>query len=200
MATVRLEIDEVMIHRPKKRWNLYFIVVADHPDDDEKMMVTMHPQEPFRLSKKHNNEYMFDTPTMGSEGLLVLKREMPVSRELNVHFYLRHTNKPVRNFGQMLRDIESGMVGETFGIVSEIIGTAAAPWLVISKKAVPLIGSILSRIPDRDFGFLSAFERFGPEFEMQTEIDRIKDFTGDASLVYSWSLDPSETKSEDVIA
>ena len=38
-------------------------------------------------------------------------------------------------------------------------------------------------------GFLSAFERFGPEFEDTYEIDRKKEFTGDASLVYSWSVD-----------
>ena len=60
---------------------------------------------------------------------------------------------------------------------------------VVAKKAVPLIGKILSKIPDRDFGFLSGFERFGPEFEEQYEIDREKDFSGDASLVYSWSVD-----------
>jgi len=73
--------------------------------------------------------------------------------------------------------------------VSYIIGTSTVPWLVIAKKAVPMIGKILLKIPDRDFGFISAFERFGPEFETQTEIDREKDFTGDASLVYSWSVD-----------
>jgi hypothetical protein len=61
--------------------------------------------------------------------------------------------------------------------------------LVIAKKAVPLLGKILSKIPDRDFGFLSAFERFGSEFEDTYEIDRKKDFSGDASLVYSWSID-----------
>ena len=52
-----------------------------------------------------------------------------------------------------------------------------------------MIGKILSKIKDRDFGFLSAFERFGPEFEDVYEIDRKKEFTGDASLVYSWSVD-----------
>ena len=54
---------------------------------------------------------------------------------------------------------------------------------------MPLLGKILTKIPDRDFGFLSAFERFGPEFEDNHEIDRTKDFTGDASLIYSWSID-----------
>ena len=30
---------------------------------------------------------------------------------------------------------------------------------------------------------------FGPEFEDLYEIDRKKDFSGDASLVYSWSVE-----------
>ena len=33
MTRVRLEIDEVQIHRPKKRWKLYFLVVTDHPTE-----------------------------------------------------------------------------------------------------------------------------------------------------------------------
>ena len=33
MTKVRLEIDEVQIHRPKKRWRLYFMVLAEHPTD-----------------------------------------------------------------------------------------------------------------------------------------------------------------------
>ncbi|GAA0873261.1 hypothetical protein GCM10009117_24080 [Gangjinia marincola] len=189
MTRVRLEIDEVMIHRPKKRWKLYFVIAASHPDDKNKMIVTALPSEPFKLSKRHDNSFMFDTDEVGSEGLFVLSQEIPRNRELNVHIHLRHTRRSSRNLGEVLKDIQNGMGKQAFDIVTDIVGTASVPWLVIAKKAVPLIGQILSELPDRDFGFLSAFERFGPEFEDQTEIDRIKDFTGDASLVYSWSVD-----------
>ena len=34
MTRVRLEIDEVQIHRPKKRWKLYFLVVTDQPTEE----------------------------------------------------------------------------------------------------------------------------------------------------------------------
>ncbi|MNY08147.1 hypothetical protein D3C86_1409860 [compost metagenome] len=118
-----------------------------------------------------------------------MSREIPPTQELNVHVYLRHTRKSVRDFGEILKDIEGGIAGDAFGIVTDIVGTATVPWLVIAKKAIPLVGKILSAIPDRDFGFLSAFERFGPEFEEKYEIDRKKDFSGDASLIYSWSVD-----------
>jgi hypothetical protein len=189
MNRVRLEIDGIRIYRPKKNWKLYFVVVADHPSEKDKMIVSTIPQEPFKLSKRHENEYFFDTDQEGSEGLYILSREMPKDRELNVHIYLRHTRKSNRNLGEILADIENGIAGEAFGIVTDIVGAATVPWLVISKKAVSLVGKILKDIPDRDFGFVSAFERFGDEFETQTEIDREKDFTGDASLIYSWSME-----------
>ena len=45
MTRVRLEIDEVQIHRPKKRWKLYFLVVTDHPTEEDKMIITTLPHE-----------------------------------------------------------------------------------------------------------------------------------------------------------
>lgn len=189
MTRVWLEIDEVQIHRPKRRWKLYFVVIAEHPADDDKMIITTLPQEPFKLSNRHDNSFQFDTNDSGSEGLFVLSRELPQDRELNVHIYLRHTRNATRNLGAILQDLESDIGNDAFGIVTDIVGTTATPWLVIAKKAIPLIGKILSKVPDRDFGFLSAFERFGNEFEEIYEIDRKKDFSGDASLVYSWSVD-----------
>ncbi len=189
MTKVLLEIDEVKIYRPRKRWHLYFVVVADHPTEKDKMIVSTLPQEPFRLTSRHNNEYQFDTDQKGSEGLFVLSREMPKDREINVQFYLRHSRRATRDLGEILSDIKTGIGGGALGIVTDIVGTTGIPWLVIAKKSISLIGKILEEIPDKDFGFLSAFERFGPEFESQTDIDREKDFTGDASLVYSWTLD-----------
>ncbi|GGI58491.1 hypothetical protein [Winogradskyella haliclonae] len=189
MTKVRLEFDEIKIYRPKKRWKLYFIVLAEHPTEKDKWIVSTIPQKPFKLSKRHENSYQFDTDQEGSEGLFVLSRNLPKDRELNVHVYLRHTRKSLRDFGEILKDIEKGVGKDAFGIVEDIVGTTATPWLKVAKKAVPLIGKLISKIPDRDFGFLSAFERFGEEFEDEYEIDREKDFTGDASLVYSWSLD-----------
>lgn len=189
MTRVRLEIDEVEIYRPRKRWHLYFVVVADHPTEKDKMIISTLPQKPFRLSSRHNNVYHFDTDQPGSEGLFVLSREMPEDREINVQFYLRHSRKATRNLGEILEDIKTGVAGDALGIITDIVGTTGMPWLVIAKKSLSLVGKILEKIPDKDFGFLSAFERFGPEFESQTDIDREKQFTGDASMVYSWTLE-----------
>ena len=189
MTRVRLEIDEVKIFRPKKRWKLYFVVLTEHPEEPDKMIMATLPLEPFKMSSRHENSFPFDTEQEGSEGLFVLSRDLPEDRELNVHIYLRHTRRSTREVGSLLQEVESGIAGDAFGIVTDIVGTTTVPWLVIAKKAIPLVGQILARIPDRDFGFLSAFERFGTEFEQQTEIDREKPFSGDASLVYSWAVD-----------
>lgn len=189
MTRVRLEIDEVTIYRPKKRWNIYFVVAIEHPTDNDKMIIATLPKQPIKLTKRHNNSFQFDTDEFGSEGLLVLSREIPSDRELNAHIYLRHTRKSIRDLGDILKQMATGIGEDASGIVSDIVGTTTTPWLVIAKKAIPLIGKILTKIPDRDFGFLSAFERFGPEFEEQLEIDRKKEFSGNASLVYSWSID-----------
>ena len=189
MTRVRLEIDEVQIHRPKKRWKLYFLVVTDHPTEEDKMILTTLPHEPFKLSRRHENSFQFDTDDAGSNGLFVLSRDLPEDRELNVHIYLRHTRKSTRDLGEILQDVEEGIGGDAFGMVTDVLGTSTLPWLVVAKKAVPMIGKILAKIKDRDFGFLSAFERFGPEFEDLYEIDRKKEFSGDASLVYSWSVE-----------
>ncbi len=188
MTRVRLEIDEVRIHRSKKRWKLYFVVMADHPTEEDKMIITTLPVKPFKLSKKHDNSFQFDTEQIGSEGLFVLSRELPEDRELNVHIRLYHTRKSTRDLGEILKDVENGVAGDAFGIVNNIVGSSV-PWLVVAKTAVSLVGKILSKVKDRSFGFVSAFERFGPEFEDFHEIDYDKPFTGDASLVYSWSVD-----------
>jgi len=177
------------MHRPKERWHLYFVVMSEHPTEPDKMIVSTVPSAPFKLTPRHNNKYSFEGDgASGAEGLKLFTKEMPANRELNCHIYLRHSRRQQRDLGKILADLESGIGGQAFGVVKDIVGTTQ-PWLVIAKSAVSLVGKVLEGIPDRDFGFVSAFERFGPEFEQQTDIDRAKDFTGDASLVYSWSVD-----------
>ncbi|MGC6480569.1 MAG: hypothetical protein ACON42_09340 [Flavobacteriaceae bacterium] len=189
MTRIRLEIDHVKIHRPKKRWNLYFVVVTDHPTEADKKILTTLPEEfPIGLHRIHNNEYQFDTDQEGSEGLLVFSGTLPQDREKNIHLHLFHTRKPLRSLGENLADIEGQLGGDAFGIVQELLGNST-PWLVFASKAVPMVGRILAKIPDRKLGFVSCFERFGAEFESEAEIDREKHFSGPASLVYSWSVE-----------
>lgn len=189
MAQIRLEFEELTIHRPKKRWNLYFIIVAQHPEDDEKMLLTTTPEPYIRVKPRMENKLSFEPEGQGVDGFLVLKRDMPPDRKLNVRVYLRHSRKSTRSAGEFLMDMKGKLGVDAFDIVTDIVGTTN-PWLIISKKAVPFIGSVLAKIPDRDFGMISVYEEFGPEFEDQIELDRANSFSsGDAKLVWSWSID-----------
>ncbi|WP_295336826.1 hypothetical protein [Flavobacterium sp.] len=184
---IRLEINQLTIERPKKRWRIYFVVVAEHPTDPDKMVLTTLPNNPIKVSPNQDNTIHFDDESPGSEGLLLLKRTMPPSKELNVHFYVRHSRSSIRSAANALHDIAAELGMDALGPIENILDTNI-PWLEVTKKSLPHIGKALARIPDRDLGFISMFERFGEEFSSDGEVDRKK--TGAyCNIVYSWAID-----------
>jgi hypothetical protein len=187
MTRVRLEIDHIVIHRPKKRWKLYFVVVAEHPTNVDQMVVAVLPQNPVLVVPGQNNQVVFEDDSVGANGLFILSRKMPKNRELNVHVYTMHSRRSLNEIGKILKDIESGIGGSALGIVTDILGTSN-PWLTIARKALPLIGQVMEKIPDRNMGFITMFERFDAEFEKQVEVDR-EARGGHISIVYSWAVD-----------
>ena len=187
MTRVRLEIDHLVIHRPKKRWKLYFVVATEHPTDANQMVVAVLPQNPVLVVPGQNNQVSFEDDSPGANGLFILSRKMPKNRELNVHVYTMHSRRSLKEIGKILKDIESGIGGDAIGITTDILGTTN-PWLIIAKKALPLIGQVMEKIPDRNMGFVTMFERFDSEFEKQVEVDR-EARGGHISVVYSWAVD-----------
>jgi hypothetical protein len=187
MARVRLEIDHLQIHRPKKRWKLYLLVATEHPTDKDKMVVSVLPQNPILVVPSQNNQVVFEDNSPGANGLFLLSREMPVNREVNVHVYTMHSRRSLNEIGKVLKDVENGLAGDAFGLLTDVLGTTA-PWLAIARKALPVIGQILEKIPDRNMGFVTMFERFGPEFENEVEIDR-EARGGNISMIYSWAVE-----------
>ncbi len=184
---VRLELNQLKIDRPKKRWKIYFVIVAEHPTESDKMVLATIPIEPIKMVPSQNNEVNFDDETPNSEGLLLLKRTMPTTKELNVHFYVRHSRSSIRTVGEVLSDIQKEIGDDAMGTITNILGTNN-PWLIIAKSALPLIGRILVKVQDREMGFISMYERFGKEFEEDGNIDRQK-IGGYASVVYTWAID-----------
>ena len=189
MTKVRLELEKLEILRPKERWQLYFVVVAEHPTNPDQMIITTLPEGYFRLKPIAENTVHFEPEGDGNtEGLIVLERNMPESRSLKVRVYLRHGRKTARDAGAILQDIMANLGGDAVGIVTGLLGKST-PWLAIASKALPMIGQILTKIPDRDFGFVNMDEVFGDDFENQTEQDRTNTFSsGDAKIVWSWSV------------
>jgi len=191
MPTIQLEFEKLEILRPKERWQLYFLVVTDHPTEPDKMVMGTLPEPIIRVKSRQGNIIYFEpvTADAGVDGLFILEREMPVDRTLRVRVYLRHSRKSKRNLGEILSDLETGLGGDAMGIVTNILGTTTVPWLVVAKKSAHLIGKVLMKIKDRDFGMVSMDEEFGDEFENQTELDRANTFSsGDAHIVWSWSV------------
>lgn len=187
MTRIRLEIDQLQIHRPKKRWKLYFLGAVDHPEQKDKMVISLIPEDTIVVTHNQNNIVVFEDDSPGANGLKVISQEMPESREINVHVYVMHSRRSLKEIGKIIKDVEHGLAGETFGIVNDIFGSSA-PWLVITKKTLPVVGQLLEKIPDRNMGFISMFERFGPEFESEVEIDR-EARGGNISMVYSWAVE-----------
>jgi hypothetical protein len=189
MKNVRLEFNSVKVLRPKERWQLYFVIVTPHPTEADKWVLATVPQEPIKMIPGNDNTYHFDGGgASGVEGLFVLSTPMPKDRKVNVHVYLRHSRRNLRKTGEILKGVEKGLGKKAFGVVKDLLGPGSMG-LVIADAARELIGDILEKIPDKDFGFLSAYEHFGPEFENQTEQDRKKDFSAGAELVYTWCVD-----------
>ncbi|MEZ0484021.1 hypothetical protein [Fibrella aquatica] len=187
MTRVSLEINELRIRRPKKRWKIYFVLVVEHPTNAEQMVVTVVPGDPIVVVPSQNNVIDFQGSRPDAEGLFLLSRTLPESRELNVHLYVRHSRISTRKAGDILNDIKDELGTGNFGEIADILGTTAVPWLAIAKSALPLIGKILQKIPDRDMGFVSLFERFSSEFEEEEEIDGEK-IGGHINIIYSWYI------------
>lgn len=188
MTRVRLELNRLQIHRPKERWRLYFVLVADHPSAPDQVAVTVIPSEPILVVPDQKNVVHFEPSGANAEGLLLIARDLPDNRELNVHFHVMHSRRSARDIGTVLHRVGElagpGMLGKEM----ELLGLAS-PWLRLSRNSLHVIGQALSALPDRNMGFVSLFERFGPEFEQETEIDR-EVRGGHVSVVYTWCVIP----------
>ena len=100
-----------------------------------------------------------------------------------MHFYVMHSRRSNREIGPVLQQIKTGIGKKALGIPSGLSGISS-PWLQFARSGLPLIGQILSGIPDRNLGFVNMFERFGPEFENDREVDR----ESRGGRVYTWSV------------
>lgn len=193
MATVKLELENLEILLKKHRWKLYFVVIAEHPDDSNKMVLTTIPsagQYYFMLKKHSDNTVDFEPESEdgGVEGLTVLERVMPADRSVKVRAFLKHSRSSARSIGNVLKDVETGLGGQAFGIVTNILGSSS-PWLVIAKSAVSLVGGILTNLNDRDLGYISLDEDFDKEFNQKKELHRSnRTTTGEARLKWSWEI------------
>lgn len=186
MTRIRLELNNLNIHRPKARWHLYFLLVTEHPTRPEEMVATVIPQKPVLVVPDQLNRVHFEPVGKGADGLLLLSRDLPASHELNTQLYIMHSRKSGRDLGAILVQFALLLGNEAIGKEAELLGLAS-PWLRLAKAALPRVGQSLGSLPDRNLGFINMFERFGPEFEQNAELVR-ESRGGHVTVGYSWSM------------
>lgn len=188
--TVSLELNRMDIRRSKKNWQVYFLVLADHPSRKDQMVLTALPDPYLTIVPDQNNVVHFDGGEKENEGLLLLHRKLKAvpgqSPQINVHVFVRHSREGRRHAGDFLQTLALSLGNHALGLLPQVAGTAQ-PWLVVARKAFPLLGKILANAPDRDLGFVSMYERFGPEFKSAEERTYTKT-GGDCTLHYSWTI------------
>lgn len=193
MKTITLEFSKLQILKAKERWKLYFILVTEHPEDNGKMVISTFPDPYIRLKPNNDNLISFEPEgSPGTDGLFVIERPMPADRRIKVHIYLRQSRKNIRSLGDSLKDLNASLSGDAFEIVDELMGTTV-PWLVVAKKAVPMIGTALSKIKDRDMGFVSMDESFDKDVKQNSVLERANEFsTGEARIEWKWKVNKAE--------
>lgn len=190
MKTLCLEFNKIEVLLKRESWKLYFVLVTEHPDDPEKMVVSSFPEPHIKMGHHQDNVLNFvpESSDGGADGMFVVERPEPKDKTLKVRVYLRHDRKELRDAGSFLSNMKEELGGDAFDIVSDILGTSQ-PWLVIAKKAVPMVGKVLQKVKDKGFGFVSMDERFGPEFDDGKKHIRSNNFsTGNAKIEWSWSV------------
>ena len=147
----------------------------------------------FRLKPNQDNLISFEPEGSGeTDGLFVIERPIPTDERIKVRVYLRQCRKNLRSLGDSLKDLNTTLGGDAFQIVDELMGTTV-PWLVVAKKAVPMIGTALCQIKDRDMGFVSMDESFKEDAGLNGVLKRANTFsTGEAKIEWKWKICDSE--------
>jgi hypothetical protein len=186
MENVRLELDFLDLDRRKERWNIYFVVATDHPDDPTKMAISVVPDGlRIPLRNPSDNYYSFQGEGDNADGLMIMRRKMPELYSVRARMWMMHDRQGIRNTGDILKEISDIMGGEG---IAQILGNAS-PWLVVGRAALGLVGTAMKKINDRELGFVTLDEYFNPDGEDDPEKSFEKKLsTGYGSLGYSWIL------------
>ena len=101
MKSITLEFSKLQILKGRERWRLYFIMVAEHPADNDKMIVSTFPDPYIRLKPNKENVISFEPEgSPGVDGMFVIERELPADNRIKARVYLRQSRKTTRNVGR----------------------------------------------------------------------------------------------------
>lgn len=190
---IRLELDNIRVLRKKERWNIYFVVVAQDPNDPNKKLVTHFPDHGrlIRLRPASKNYYSFVPEGDGDvDGLRILEVPMPANQNYAAELYVRHHHSIAKDYTKIMDKIFEKTGTSSSDLVSDVLGKNAK-WLPIGKDALHIVENVLANYPDRKMGMISMDEDFGKELKNNTtELDRTnKTTTSDVELTWTWILE-----------
>ncbi len=195
MATrIRLEFEELKLDRPKKRWDLYFVVATPDPRDakSDRWIATVCPEPAIPLRPKADNRLDFSPKGVGADGLIIFERAMPSTRSLPVRLWVMHSRRATRTAGSVMLEIGKELKAKPTGLAASVL-KSAHPWWELGSALVGAgiskLGQALANVPDRSMGFVSLDENFGVEFEKEIELDRTNRLsTGFGEMTWTWSV------------
>lgn len=191
----RLEIDYLEIHRSRSRWNIYFIIAAEHPENPAETIITTLPTAPIKMRKMDQNRVDFEAEGSGeTNGLMVLEREIPEDRSIRVRIWIVQSRENSRNVGGILSEIQGQLGNDKVVAVKDsllkAIGTTT-PWVGVAGSILGMsgiIGNFLKISKDRKMGFVNLDESFTEEEIQLGELDRMNRISSLGELGWTWVI------------
>lgn len=189
MDRIRLELNFIDLERNKKRWSLYVVIATDNPDKPREVALTTLPSDYIKVRKPAENLIQFEPEGDGTEGLNVLERAMPDDFSIRIRMWLMHSRKSKRSFGEKLGEIGGFLGSNSGGTILNSLG-ATNPWVTVGINGIGAVGSALSKIKDRQLGFVNMDEHFNGDGEEDEELERKNRLSiGFGEVGWSWVVD-----------
>ncbi len=179
MSKTILVLDKIKVLKKRKKWNLYLILVINHPSDSTKKLVRIIPEGHFiDLKKQTDDSYSF-VPLGGEsgDGLELLSTSSRQERLMNIQVYVKN-HEGIKNIISVTKNIEGDL-----NIGYEAVGK----WLTVGLKALNSLESIINKIPDRNMGMLNIGFIFSKAERAHTFSN--KTTTGEIELTWTWIFD-----------
>lgn len=192
MSNITLSLDKIQVLKNRKHWNLYLMMVINHPTDASKKLVRIIPDGHFINFKKETDDSYSFVPNGGSagDGLEMISMNVPQSNTLDVQVYVKN-HEGIKKFMSVLESIKGDLKGQTPKNLSGIAGkVAASSWLSVAGKALDAVGGVINDIPDRNMGMLSmGLDLIKSSAKSGVQTFSNKTTTGEVELTWSWVLD-----------
>jgi hypothetical protein len=181
---IRLELNSLELDLSKNNWNLYFIIVTEHPTNVGDWLVSVLPEDHLiKIRKPADNKISFEPQGEHVEGMLILEREMPADKNLKTRLWLMHSRSKTRNTGEILQELNEALTGSKVLETVQLLGNSI-PWIVVSKIALPFLAERLKKAKDRDLGFVSLDENFKNQNAEEDRSNALS--TGLGKVKWSW--------------